>query len=87
MIEVDYMAKIQVNLKLDANLIREVKRLVEEGYFSSKTEAFTEALRLLIRSYKARELMERIDKIREGTEELPSVTEAVIKAQEEEDKL
>jgi len=81
------MARIQVNLKLDASLIQEVERLVEKGHFSSRTEAFTEALRLLIRSYKAKELMERIDKIREGTEELPSVTEAVIKAQEEEDQL
>jgi len=79
------MARVQVNLKLDASLLREVEKLIEEGYFSSKTEAFTEALRLLIRSYRAREIIERINRIREGTEELPSVTEAVIEAQEEED--
>ena len=52
--------------------MREVERLVEEGHFSSKTEAFTEALRLLIRSYRAEELKRRIDRIREGTEGMPS---------------
>jgi len=79
------MGRIQVNLKLEASLIREVEKLVEKGYFSSKTEAFTNALRLLIRSYKAREIRERIDRIREGTEKLPSVTKAVVEAHEEED--
>ena len=80
------MARVQVNLKLEADLVREVEKLVERGYFNSKTEAFTEALKLLIRRYKAKELMERIDRIREGTERLPSVTKALAKAQEEEDQ-
>jgi len=53
--------------------------------FNSKTEAFTKALRLLVRKYKANQLRGQIEKIREGTESLPSVTEAVIKAHEEED--
>ncbi len=79
------MARVQVNLKLETSLVREIEKLVERGVFSSKTEAFSEALRLLIRSYKARELIERIDRIREGTEEMPSVTKAVIEAHEEED--
>ncbi len=79
------MGRIQVNLKLEASLVRAVEELVERGYFRSKTEAFTYALRLLIRSYKAKALRERIDEIREGTEVLPSVTNAVIEAQEEED--
>jgi len=79
------LARVQVNLKLETSLVREIEKLVERGVFSSKTEAFSEALRLLIRSYKARELIERIDRIREGTEEMPSVTKAVIEAHEEED--
>ena len=80
------MTRVQVNLKLEASLVREVEKLVEHGYFSSKTEAFTSALRLLIKLYKAEELRKRIDEIRNGTERLPSVTEAVIRAQEEEDQ-
>lgn len=76
---------MQVNLKLDEDLVREVEKLVEQGYFSSKTEAFTYALKLLIRRFKAIELRRRIDWIREGTEELPSVTRAVVESHEEED--
>ena len=85
--KVDFMDRIQVNLKLEPSLVREVERLVEEGRFSSKTEAFTEALRLLIRSYKAEELRKRIDRIREGTERMPSATEALAEMHEEEDQL
>ena len=77
---------MQVNLKLDEKMIKEIESLVERGYFSSKTEAFVKALQLLIRSQKAEELAKRIDEIREGTESAPSVTEAVVKAHEEEDE-
>ena len=80
------MARVQVNLKLDEKAIREVERLIEKGYFSSKTEAFMRALQLLIKSHKAGELAKRIDEIREGTEQAPSVTEAVVEAHEEEDE-
>jgi len=81
------MARVQVNLKLDEKAVREVERLVEKGYFSSKTEAFMRALQLLIKSHKAEELSKRIDEIREGTERAPSVTEAVVEAHEEEDEV
>ncbi|HIE18144.1 TPA: hypothetical protein EYP75_00305 [Candidatus Bathyarchaeota archaeon] len=81
------MDRIQVNLKLEASLVKEIENLLKQGYFNSKTEAFTYALRLLIRAYKAKTLKERIDKIREGTEKLPSVTDAIIKAQKEEDQM
>jgi len=80
------MARVQVNLKLDEKTVKEVERLIEKGYFSSKTEAFVKALQLLIKSQKAGELAKRIDKIREGTEGAPSVTEAVVKSHEEEDE-
>jgi len=80
------MARVQVNLKLDEKMIKEIESLVERGYFSSKTEAFVKALQLLIRSQKAEELAKRIDEIREGTERAPIVTEAVVKAHEEEDE-
>lgn len=66
--------------------MREVEKLVKQGYFSSKTEAFTYALKILIRLYRAEELRRRIDEIREGTEKLPSVTETVVEAHEEEDE-
>jgi Arc/MetJ-type ribon-helix-helix transcriptional regulator len=79
------MAKVQVNLRLDEKVIQEIEKLVKEGYFSSKTEAFTQALKLLIRYYRIEELKRRFESIREGTEALPSVTEAIIASHEEED--
>lgn len=80
------MARIQVNLKIDERIVKEVESLVGKGYFSSKTEAFLKALQLLIKSYKAEELKRRLDEIREGTEEAPSLTEMVIASHEEEDE-
>lgn len=80
------MTKVRVSLKLDEKMIKEIESLVERGYFSSKTEACVKALQLLIRSHKAEELAKRINEIREGTESAPSVTEAVVKAHEEEDE-
>jgi len=74
---------VQVNVKLDERLLREVEKLVESGYVKTKKEAFETALRLLIRSHKASELAARIDRIREGTETMPSVTEAVVESHEE----
>jgi len=80
------MARVQVNLKLDEKTVKEVERLVEKGYFRSKTDTFAKALQLLIKSRKTEELAKRIDDIRKGTEEAPSVSEAVVKSQEEEDE-
>lgn len=79
------MARVQVNLRLDEGIVKEVERLVKEGYFSSKTEAITQALKLLIRYYKVEELFREFERIREGTEGFPSVTAAIIASQEEED--
>lgn len=75
---------VQVNVKLDEKLLREVERLVEEGRVRTKKEAFEKALLLLIRAEKAVELAERIDRVREGTESMRGVTEAVAEAHEEE---
>jgi Arc/MetJ-type ribon-helix-helix transcriptional regulator len=81
------MGRVQVNLKLDEKIIREMERLVEQGYFKTKTQAFKEAIQLLLKSCRAAELARQIDEIREGTEAAPSVTKAVVKAHEEEDEL
>lgn len=80
------MAKVQVNLKLDEGIVREVEELVRKGYFSSKTEAFSKALQLLVRQYKAGEISRRFYEIRKGTEDMPSLTEAVVRSHEEEDE-
>jgi len=51
----------------------------------SRTEAFIQAFKLLIRYYRIKKLKRRFESIREGTEALPSVTEAIIASHEEED--
>jgi Arc/MetJ-type ribon-helix-helix transcriptional regulator len=81
------MGRVQVNLKLDEKIVKEMEKLVEEGHFKTKTEAFKEAVQLLLKSRRAADLARRIDEIREGTEMAPSVTKAVVKAHEEEDEL
>ena len=79
------MSKAQVNIRIPKDLISEVENLVKRGIFSSKTEAFSEAVRLLIRTHKGRVLAERMDRVREGTEGRPNLTEVVISSHEEED--
>jgi Arc/MetJ-type ribon-helix-helix transcriptional regulator len=79
------MTRTQVNVKLDDELLRQVERLVESKTYASKTEAFTEALRLLLRSQRGKALLQRIDKIREGTEAYPSASHALIEDHEQED--
>jgi hypothetical protein len=51
----------------------------------SAAEAFIQAFKLLIRYYRIKELKRRFESIREGTEALPSVTEAIIASHDEED--
>ena len=78
------MGRRQVNLKLDEELLKETEKLVELGFFNNKTEAFTQALKLLIRTYMAEDLKNQIEEVRRETEKLPSVTKAVMEAHEEE---
>jgi len=80
------VSKAQVNVRLRKELVVEIDNLVRSGRFSSKTEAFSEAIRLLIKTYKGEILAKKTDRIREGTESYPSPTVAVASSHEEEDK-
>ncbi len=75
---------VQVNLKLDESLVKEVDWLLENGHVKTRKEAFERGLLLFLRTCKIPELEERIDRIREGTDNLQSVTEAVVDSHEEE---
>jgi Arc/MetJ-type ribon-helix-helix transcriptional regulator len=81
------MARVKVNLKLDEGIVKEVERLVEQGYFSNKTEAFMKALQLLLRVHENEEVVKRFNGVREETENMLSLTKAVIESHEEEDEL
>jgi len=80
------MNKAQVNVRLRKELIAEIDDLIKSGHFSSKTEAFSEAIKLLIKTYKGKILAEKIDRIRERTESYLSPAEAVVLSHEEEDE-
>jgi hypothetical protein len=75
---------VQVNIKLDDRLVRDVDWLVDEGHVKTKKEAFERGLVLLLRACKASDLERRIERIREDTEKMPSVTQAVVTSHEEE---
>ena len=79
------MVKSQVNVKLERQLIREVERLVEAGTYRSKTDAFAEALKLLLRLHRGQELIAKMDSIRDGTETRSNASRAIIELHEEED--
>ena len=79
------LAKVQVNVKLERQPVREVEGLVERGAYHSKTEAFTEALKLLLPIQNGLELLDKIEKIRQGTENYPSPSRALTELHEEEE--
>ncbi|MDP7264777.1 MAG: ribbon-helix-helix domain-containing protein [Candidatus Thermoplasmatota archaeon] len=79
------MTSVQVNIRTTPFLANELDHIVQDGYFRSRSEALNEAIRLLIRRYKLAKLESKLASVREGTENLPSVTEALLKAREEED--
>ncbi len=60
---------------------------MKEGYLQDNTEAVNEALRLLIRRYKAIEIGKDIYKLRVKAGRDINLTEEVMKTHEEEDEL
>lgn len=73
-------------MRLPKELVDEIDELVKGGIFQSKTDAFSEALRLLLRTHKGEELARKIDSIKEGTERHASPSKAVVASHEEEDE-
>ena len=74
----------QVNLRLDEELLERVDFLVKRGVFKSRIEAFRAALLMLVDKYYKDVLKERLERIREGTEGYPDLTEIVVRMHEEE---
>jgi Arc/MetJ-type ribon-helix-helix transcriptional regulator len=72
-------------VKLEEKLLRAVEGMVERGRYRSKTEAFTEALKLLLKANEGKTIVQRMENVREGTEAYPSASQAVVEAHEEDD--
>ncbi len=79
------MSSVQVNIRTTEFLATELDKIVEEGYFKSRSEAMNEGIRMLIRRYQLAKLESKLIKAKEGTETYDSVTEALLRAREEED--
>jgi Arc/MetJ-type ribon-helix-helix transcriptional regulator len=79
------LVRVQLNVRIDKELADEIDEMVRSGRFQTKAEALAEALRLLIRTFRGEELTARMNQIREETIGLPSLTEALAEAREEED--
>lgn len=77
---------VQATFRTTEVLMDEIDRLVKKGVYRSKTEAFNEGLREIIRKYRAQRAYERIIEMRERGKDIPAnLTELVVRAHEEED--
>lgn len=79
------MSSIQVNIRTTKFLATELDRIVNEGYFRSRSEAMNEAIRILIRRYQLAKLESKLTKAKKGTKNLQSLTKALLESREEED--
>jgi Arc/MetJ-type ribon-helix-helix transcriptional regulator len=79
------ISSIQVNIRTTEFLVNELDRIVKDGYFRSRSEALNEGIRLIIRRYKLAKLESKLLEAKQGSKDLPSVTDALIRAREEED--
>ena len=80
------MGTVQLNVRIDEKLAEEIDELVRDGSFRTKTDAITDALRLLVKAHRGRELAERMIRVREETDVYPSLSRALEEAREEEDE-
>ena len=56
------MRSAQMNIRTSKMLIGELDTLVDHGLFRNRTEAVNEAIRILIRRYKAANIAQKIQK-------------------------
>ena len=75
-----------LTIKATPVLVKELEYAVTAGQYKNKSEAIFEAVNLLVRKHKLKKIRERIMKSGEGTESMPSLTDAVVKSHEEEDE-
>ena len=75
-----------MNIRTSKMLIGELDSLVDHGLFRSRTEAVNEAIRLLIRRYRAANIAQNIEAIAQKNKGDKSVTDALATLREGEDE-
>ncbi|MDI6916919.1 MAG: ribbon-helix-helix domain-containing protein [Thermoplasmatales archaeon] len=79
------MSSEVVNFRTTPELIRQMQKLVDSGYYRSRTEAMNDALRLLVRRYMAVRAKQKIFKTRKKLGRYKgNLTGALITARNEE---
>ncbi|ODS42055.1 MAG: hypothetical protein MSIBF_01535 [Candidatus Altiarchaeales archaeon IMC4] len=73
-------------IKTSPILMDELDYVVDKEHYRSKSDAINDAIRFFIKKHKLSMVDWKIERIREGTEGLPSLTEAVVESHEEEDE-
>lgn len=58
------MSSMVVNFRTTPELIRQIQKLVDSGYYRNRTEAMNDALRLLLRRHMAVRATQKIFKTR-----------------------
>ncbi len=80
------MRSVQMNIRTSKMLIGELDTLVDHGLFRNRTEAVNEAIRILIRRYKAANIAQKIQKTAQQKPGDKSVSEALSQLRQEEDE-
>ncbi len=81
-----HIRSAQMNIRTSKMLIGELDSLVDHGLFRSRTEAVNEAIRLLIRRYRAANIAQNIEAIAQKNKGDKSVTDALATLREGEDE-
>lgn len=76
-----------IALNIPDMLLEQLDKMIAEGLFKTRTEAIKEGVRLLIQKREIKKLKGKILYIKTDTEDLSSLTQAVVKQHEEDDVL
>jgi Arc/MetJ-type ribon-helix-helix transcriptional regulator len=79
------MSSVLINVRTSPIIADELDRIVDTGFFRDRTEAVNEALKFLIRRYKATKIAEQIESLSKNVETDMSLTDALMSSRDEED--
>ena len=79
---------VQVNIRLEEELAKELDELVVEGVYNTRTEAVRDAIKSLLRERIVERIRVKMERVRATSPTAPvSLTRIIEEAHEEEDEL
>jgi len=79
------MSSVLINVRTSPIIADELDRIVDTGFFRDRTEAVNEALKFLIRRYKAMKIAEQIESLSKNVETDMSLADALMSSRDEAD--